>query len=214
MSLIVDLFGVAATVGGDRWPWSDATWRGRNASGSRATRKGYALFLWLLLAILVSGFLVEGLRICGHADPWGLWSPGGLAGCAAGSAGLSPTQQAVWHRVLWWGHAVLAFGFIAAPALHADPPHPGRAGQHRAASHDALGRHRARRRWRTAEHFGVSTIRGFPRKDLLDLVACTECGRCQDACPAWTTGKPLTPKGLILDLRDHLMAEVRGRSER
>src|SRR5574340_336172 len=42
--------------------------------------------------------------------------------------------------------------------------------------------------------------------DLLDLVACTECGRCQDACPAWTTGKPLTPKGLILDLRDHLVA--------
>jgi len=43
-------------------------------------------------------------------------------------------------------------------------------------------------------------------------VACTECGRCQEACPAWATGKPLTPKGVILDLRDHLRAEVRGRS--
>jgi succinate dehydrogenase/fumarate reductase-like Fe-S protein len=54
------------------------------------------------------------------------------------------------------------------------------------------------------ERLGASTIRDFTKKALLDLYACTECGRCQDACPAWTTGKPLTPKGVILDLRDHL----------
>ena len=40
-------------------------------------QEGYGLFLWLLLVVLVSGFLVEGLRIAATADPWGLWSPGG-----------------------------------------------------------------------------------------------------------------------------------------
>ncbi|HTU01832.1 MAG TPA: (Fe-S)-binding protein, partial [Candidatus Sulfotelmatobacter sp.] len=64
-----------------------------------------------------------------------------------------------------------------------------------------------------AEHFGVSTIQGFGGKDLLDLAACTECGRCQDACPAWATGKPLTPKGVVLDLRDHLLAAAAGRTD-
>ena len=43
------------------------------------------------------------------------------------------------------------------------------------------------------------------RKELLDLYACTECGRCQSVCPAWNTGKPLSPKLLMMDLRDHLL---------
>jgi Fe-S oxidoreductase len=54
--------------------------------------------------------------------------------------------------------------------------------------------------------FGVKEIDQFTWKDLLDLDACTECGRCQDACPAFATGKPLSPKSLILDLREYLKA--------
>ncbi|MDK8238798.1 (Fe-S)-binding protein, partial [Actinomyces urogenitalis] len=38
----------------------------------------------------------------------------------------------------------------------------------------------------------------------LDLYACTECGRCQELCPAWNTGKPLSPKLLIMSMRDHM----------
>src|SRR4029453_3759204 len=45
-------------------------------------------------------------------------------------------------------------------------------------------------------------------KQLLDLVTCTECGRCQDQCPAWNTGKPLSPKLVITDLRDHLFEKA------
>jgi Fe-S oxidoreductase len=45
-------------------------------------------------------------------------------------------------------------------------------------------------------------------KGLLDLATCTECGRCQCQCPAWATGKPLSPKQLILDLRDHAFAKA------
>lgn len=52
--------------------------------------------------------------------------------------------------------------------------------------------------------FGVGRIDDFKWKDLLDLATCTECGRCQSQCPAWNTEKPLSPKLMIMDLRDHL----------
>jgi Fe-S oxidoreductase len=207
MSLTVDLFGVGAVVGvmvalARRYGTKPARlWKPRNA-------ESYALFLWLFLAILVSGFVVEGLRIAASRDPWGLWSPGGWV-TALGFAGLTQAQQAVLHRVAWWGHAVLAFAFIAllpytlirhiltaAANIALRRPQPSGVIQPVALEE--------------AEHFGISTIEAFPRKDLLDLVACTECGRCQDACPAWATGKPLTPKGLIIDLRDLLLAQVKG----
>ncbi|HEX9343276.1 MAG TPA: (Fe-S)-binding protein, partial [Actinomycetota bacterium] len=56
--------------------------------------------------------------------------------------------------------------------------------------------------------FGAGKIEDFKWKQLLDLVTCTECGRCQDQCPAWNTGKPLSPKLVITDLRDHMFAKA------
>ncbi|GHF25777.1 (Fe-S)-binding protein [Streptomyces morookaense] len=56
--------------------------------------------------------------------------------------------------------------------------------------------------------FGVSQIEHFSWKGLLDFSTCTECGRCQSQCPAWNTGKPLSPKMLILALRDHSHAKA------
>jgi Fe-S oxidoreductase len=52
--------------------------------------------------------------------------------------------------------------------------------------------------------FGAGKIEHFTWKQLLDVVTCTECGRCQSQCPAWNTGKPLSPKLLIMDLREEL----------
>ncbi len=208
MSFTVDLFGGAAVLGvsialvrryAKRPP---RLWQPRDT-------EGYGLFLGLLLAILVSGFVVEGLRIQATRDPWAPWSPvGWLTGLAF--TGLTQSQQTLWYRMTWWGHAVLAFGFIAllpytlirhifltGANIALRRPQPSGVLQPEALEE--------------AEHFGISTIEAFPRKDLLDLVACTECGRCQDACPAWATGKPLTPKGLIIDLRDHLLAQAKGK---
>jgi Fe-S oxidoreductase len=54
--------------------------------------------------------------------------------------------------------------------------------------------------------FGVGTARDFGWKALLDFSSCSECGRCQDVCPAWNTGKPLSPKLFTLALRDHTAA--------
>jgi Fe-S oxidoreductase len=56
--------------------------------------------------------------------------------------------------------------------------------------------------------FGLGKIEDFTWKGLLDMATCTECGRCQSQCPAWATGKPLSPKQVILDLRDHAFAEA------
>jgi Fe-S oxidoreductase len=56
--------------------------------------------------------------------------------------------------------------------------------------------------------FGLGKIEDFTWKGLLDLGTCTECGRCQSQCPAWATGKPLSPKQVILDLRDHAFAKA------
>ncbi|MDQ1730097.1 MAG: hypothetical protein QOK10_256 [Pseudonocardiales bacterium] len=56
--------------------------------------------------------------------------------------------------------------------------------------------------------FGKGKIEDFTWKGYLDFATCTECGRCQSQCPAWNTGKPLSPKLLIMDLRDHLFAKA------
>ncbi len=56
--------------------------------------------------------------------------------------------------------------------------------------------------------FGVGEIGQFTWKQMLDFATCTECGRCQSACPAWTTDKPLSPKLLIMDLRDNMFASA------
>ena len=50
---------------------------------------------------------------------------------------------------------------------------------------------------------GAGRIQDFTWKGLLDFSTCTECGRCQDLCPAWNTGKPLSPKLFVMALRDH-----------
>ncbi|OEU96276.1 (Fe-S)-binding protein [Streptomyces oceani] len=56
--------------------------------------------------------------------------------------------------------------------------------------------------------FGASQVEDFSWKGLLDFSTCTECGRCQSQCPAWNTGKPLSPKLLIMSLRDHAHAKA------
>src|ERR1700743_1178506 len=57
-------------------------------------------------------------------------------------------------------------------------------------------------------NFGRGKIEDFTWKGNLDFATCTECGRCQSQCPAWNTGKPLSPKLVIMDLRDHWMAKA------
>jgi Fe-S oxidoreductase len=55
--------------------------------------------------------------------------------------------------------------------------------------------------------FGAATIFDLTRKEVMDGFSCTECGRCQDVCPAWATGKVLSPKLLIMGIRDQVFAQ-------
>jgi len=56
--------------------------------------------------------------------------------------------------------------------------------------------------------FGAGLIEHFTWKQMLDFVTCTECGRCQSVCPAWNTGKPLSPKLVIMGLRDNMFSQA------
>jgi Fe-S oxidoreductase len=55
---------------------------------------------------------------------------------------------------------------------------------------------------------GAGVIENLHQQQLLQTLACTECGRCQDKCPAWNTGKPLNPKLIITNLRDHMFTQA------
>jgi len=211
MSLTVDLFGLAAIVG-----VGIALVRRYGAKPDRLLKPrladSYGVLLALFLIILVTGFLIEGLRIAATNDPWGRWSPGGWLSSLP-FLGFGESQLATFHRLLWWFHAIVAFAFIAylpySISLHM-----------LAAPANILLRSRERSGvlqpidLEKAERFGASMIGQYTWKHLLDLEACTECGRCQQACPAWTTGKPLTPKGVIIDLRDHLRLVAEGGDSR
>ncbi len=159
------------------------------------------VILGLLLVILVTGFMLEGARIQLTSDPWAARSPVGNA-VGVLLAGAFP-RSLLWtlHRSTWWFHLVIVFGFIAwipysklfhlatAPAniflqdLGPKGALPGIDLEH-------------------AEALGVSRMEQFTWKDMLDFDACTECGRCEVNCPAFLTQKPLSPKKLILDLRE------------
>ena len=56
--------------------------------------------------------------------------------------------------------------------------------------------------------FGKGHIAEFTWKNYVDFMACTECGRCQSQCPAWNTGKPLSPKLMIMNLRDTMFTQA------
>jgi Fe-S oxidoreductase len=110
------------------------------------------------------------------------------------------------ERVFVWAHVLIVLGFLAylpkSKHLHIITAAPnvyfaknGPSGHLEKLEIDLEGPEEDMR-------FGVATAKDLSKKQLLDLFSCTECGRCQEVCPAWNTGKPLSPKLLIMDLRD------------
>ncbi len=157
------------------------------------------LFLGLLLAVLVTAYLLTGLRILGQRMPWfTALSPFGRAVAEAFSAfGMTPTEALSAHTVLWWVHATLALGFIAyipySKAVHLLVDGVNLLATDRGAT--------LRLPAPATAHPGYEVISDFTWKELLDLDACTKCGRCHEVCPATAGGGPLSPRDVILDLR-------------
>ncbi|HVS12788.1 MAG TPA: heterodisulfide reductase-related iron-sulfur binding cluster [Thermoanaerobaculia bacterium] len=196
-SLIVDLFGLWVLLG-----VALAGWR-------RWSRKPRQLVYtdeatWILVVIFViifTGFLVEGWRIAVTDDPWGRWSPVGYVFGMASDAVMSDDAMRVAHRGSWWFHLAVAFGFIAW-APYTKMAHVLTSSLNvLTANLDGPGRSLKSIDFEKAERLGINHLADFTWKDLLDLDACTECGRCTAVCPANTVGKALSPRDIILDLQ-------------
>ena len=161
-----------------------------------------AIVLLLIGAIILTGFAIEALRIHVTRPPWEVWSFGGWM-LAGAFAGMDPGQAKTLHKIAWWVHTFLSLGFIAyipySRLLHiiATP-----ANQF-FASLKPVGYSEPISDFQTAESFGVGKLEDLTWKQIFDADACTRCGRCQDGCPAYLSGKPLSPKKLIQDLKTH-----------
>ena len=168
-----------------------------------------ALTLTLLAVIIVTGFAVEGARIAAtelqtHPE-WSVWSPAGFVFAKAFSV-LGEDAVLTLHRGLWWSHMLISFGamgyvflsFSKLTHIIASPLNMF------LKSTDGKGVLKPIEITETVETFGASKIQDLTWKDLLDLDACTRCGRCQEVCPSYLTGKALSPKKLIQELKAHL----------
>ncbi len=175
-------------------------------------RSDLLLPLWLLL-IALTGFAVEGLRLAANAGQLGYspeWSPVG-AGAAALLAGADTETLRHWHLGLWWVHGILALSAVAYLPFSGKPMHLLAAGVNtffkdlrprgRLAPLDVEGA------FERDEILGAEKLADLTRKDLLDVLSCTECGRCELNCPASIAGKVLSPREIVLGLRRQTVAE-------
>jgi Fe-S oxidoreductase/nitrate reductase gamma subunit len=174
----------------------------------REMAQGDWFFLGLLLAVLVTAYLVTGLRILGQHMPWfTVFSPIGRVVAEMFSAtGMTPAEALRAHTVLWWTHATLALAFIAylpySKAMHVLADGVNLLATDRSATLRLPAPPPGRP--------GYREISDFTWKQLLDLDACTKCGRCHEVCPATAAGAPLSPRDVILDLRQWVDASTGG----
>jgi Fe-S oxidoreductase/nitrate reductase gamma subunit len=173
-------------------------------------RSGYRredwAFLWTLLLIVATGYLLEAVRLVWLADRpevWGTrwWSPAGAAMAEAlRAAGMTNTAGAVVRQDLWWFHGLLALLFIALIPFTKVKHIFTAAGS--LMFRDPLAAQRLPRVPGEQQRAGAQFITDFTWKQLLNLDACTKCGRCHEACPARAVGAPLSPRDVILSLRE------------
>jgi Fe-S oxidoreductase/nitrate reductase gamma subunit len=168
--------------------------------------------LLAIILIIVTGFIVEGLRVAANEivqnPAWSRWSPGGFL-LAEAFGNFSHDSLIIAHSTMWWIHSVITFGFLVYIALYFN-----RLWHIVISPLNVLWRNLGPRGamvpidMEKAESFGVSKIEDYSWKNLLDLDACTRCGRCADNCPAKLSGKPLSPKKVIQDLKGHWLEKA------
>ncbi|HEX6871943.1 MAG TPA: (Fe-S)-binding protein [Micromonosporaceae bacterium] len=176
---------------------------------------------WVVLLVLICGMAIRGIKAATGDLPWPVWAAPvshALGGVLPASLwlisvvalvkiiismtwaiviGLNVTMGVAWHRFLAFPNIFFKRTASARPALGALRPmmSDGKPLDFEAADPEK-------------DQFGVAQVEQFTWKGLLDFSTCTECGRCQSQCPAWNTGKPLSPKLLVLSLRDHAYAKA------
>ncbi len=166
------------------------------------------LILMMILTIMVSMFMQNAARISMGADTGegGRFISSVMAGMFASS---SESGKEVWFSVFWWIHIGFVLGFMNylpfSKHLHIMASIPS----------VYLAKNEPRGVLKmlnladeTATKFGASDVDDLSWKQLLDGYACTECGRCTASCPANITGKLLSPKKIIVDIRHRTMEKA------
>ncbi len=209
-SLVLDVFGIALAIGLAIM----AVKRLRHPTRLDYTRPdraeqrpGYVVGDWAFLGSLfflaLSGFLLEAFRITQTHPSFEQWSPvGWTVGRAFRGLGMTAQEASSAHFATWWTHGVVALAFVASipftKAVHM------LAGPANVAVRDA---HAGKRlpllpANATPEQVGYGVIGDLTWEHLVSLDACTKCGKCHVACPANAAGYPLSPRDVILDLRE------------
>jgi Fe-S oxidoreductase/nitrate reductase gamma subunit len=195
--IVMDAFGLALIVGCVMF-----LVRRLRGTGSFARSPADIGILLALVAIGVTGYLVEGLRIIHAQTPFPGLSPVGYV-CAGTfiAMGVTGNSAVTIHFALWWLHAVLALGIIAlmpySRLLHS------LAGTVNLAVRDhQLGFMTpvSIEEVEATGQIGVGRLADFSTRQLIELDACVSCGRCEDNCPAFEAGKPLSPRNVVQDL--------------
>jgi Fe-S oxidoreductase len=187
----------------------------RRERGSRFYRShtGQAwVILGMIAAVIVTLLVYRGVRAARGTLPYGDWA---FASHAIGRAldGLGPATLRALDEAFLLSHLTVVMGFLVL-VMYSKHLHIFSAPFNVAFSRrpDALGPLVTLKidpeQMSEEDVFGAGKVEDLQWKQLLDLVTCTECGRCQDQCPAWNTGKPLSPKLVITDLRDHMVAKA------
>jgi Fe-S oxidoreductase len=172
-----------------------------------------AVVLAVLFLLTITGFIIEALRISA-AVPTPFqeerWSFAGFA--LARFFGLENPALLPWYQFMWWFHVIIFFGAVIYLSLSFSKLF------HIIISPLNIFFRSLRQKGaltpiadlEEAEKFGTANIEDFTWKQLLDLDACTACGRCQASCPAHISGKTLSPKRLIQDMKTHLEGKFAG----
>jgi len=208
-SFLMDLFGLLVFIG-----VLMAVLRRYIIKPDRLTYKGTsdntaddAIALLLIACIIVTGFIIESLRIYVTNPPWETCSFVGWA-LAQSFIGLNLETAKLLHKISWWTHTFFALGFIAyipySRLLHIITT----PANHFLMSLKPTGYVEPIRDIENQESFGVSKLEEFTWKQIFDSDACTRCGRCQDGCPAYLTGKHLSPKKLVQDIKTHWLEKA------
>jgi Fe-S oxidoreductase len=213
-SLFLDVFGAALIVGlavqavirGVVRPFR-LDYRRPDRTPGQYDRTPYVVGDWVFVGTLfflaITGFLLEAVRIAERNPSFEVWSPAGWA-AAQGlrGLGLRGVIAAQVHVGLWWVHGIAALAFVASipftKALHmiVSP------------TNLAVRDERAGKRLppvpagAASEEVGYARITDLSWQHLVSLDACTKCGRCHEVCPATAGGYPLSPRDLVLDLRE------------
>jgi Fe-S oxidoreductase len=209
-SLVLDVFGVALTAGLGimtakrlRRPSRLDYRRPDREEDRRLYVVGDWVFLCSLFFLTLTGLLLEALRVAETNPSFEKWSPvGWAAGRGLHSLGMTSGQASSAHFATWWAHGVVALAFVSAiPFTKA--VHMLAAPANIAVRDDLAGKRLPLLpEDATPAEVGYGRIGDLTQQHLLSLDACTKCGKCHVVCPANASGYPLSPRDVILDLRE------------